>query len=240
MNNTLENSDDEDEIFLYEVSKTNDKEESIVSLTINVQLLVSFKVYTGTQANIPPVKYFDMLLPKPEITKANQKLVSYCGGRIPVQGRCAVSCTYVQSRPSNQQFYVVETNSVPIIGFSSDLNLIKLIMNVNSAASIDESIRNSVLEAIKEFNDVFEGLGKLDGEKIPSAVCDKLKVELDRMEKDSVMEKVTVLTEWVNSMMAVQKKYGTLCLCIDPVDVNKPIRRPHYPTPMLEDYIKPV
>ena len=81
-NNTLENSDDEDEIFLHEVSETNNKEEAIVSLKINAQLPVSFKVDTGAQANILPIKYFDMLLPKPEITKARQKLASYCGGRI--------------------------------------------------------------------------------------------------------------------------------------------------------------
>ena len=253
-NNTLENSDDEEEIFLHEVSETNNKEEAIVSLKINSQLPVSFKVDTGAQANILPIKYFDMLLPKPEITKAKQKLTSYCGGRIPVRGTCTLSCTYEQSRPSNQQFYIVEADSVPIISFRSslDLNLIKLIMNVNSAASTEVPICNSVSEVIKEFNDVFEGLGNLDGKchiylkdgaipkvhavrKIPSALCNKLKAELDKMEKDSVIEKVTLPTEWVNSMVAVQKKDGTLRLCIDPVDLNKSIRRPHYPIPTLED-----
>jgi hypothetical protein len=60
-NNTLENPDDEDEIFLHEVSETNNKEEAIVSLKINAQLPVSFKVDAGAQANILPIKYFDML-----------------------------------------------------------------------------------------------------------------------------------------------------------------------------------
>ena len=50
-NNTLENSDDEDKIFLHEVLETNYKEEAIVSLKIKAQLPVSFKVDTGTQAN---------------------------------------------------------------------------------------------------------------------------------------------------------------------------------------------
>jgi len=51
-NNTLEGSDDENEIFLHEVSETNNEDEPIISLTINAQLPVSFKVDSGAQANI--------------------------------------------------------------------------------------------------------------------------------------------------------------------------------------------
>ncbi|KAK2710268.1 hypothetical protein QYM36_013795 [Artemia franciscana] len=169
----LENSDHEDKIFLHEVSETNDKKEAIVSHTIKAQLPVSFKVDIGAQANFLPVKDFDMLSSKPEMTKAKQKLTSCRDGRIPFQGTCTVSCAYEQSRPSNQQLYIDG--------------------------------------AIPKFYPV---------RKIPSALRGKLKAELDRMEKDYVIEKLTVPTEWVNSMVAVQHKDDTFRLCIDPVDLN--------------------
>ncbi|KAK2719912.1 hypothetical protein QYM36_005404 [Artemia franciscana] len=55
------------------------------------------------------------------------------------------------------------------------------------------------------------------------------------MEKDGVTEKVKVPTEWVNSLVAAQKKDCTLRLCIDLVNFNKSIRRPFNPIPTLED-----
>ncbi|KAK2705597.1 hypothetical protein QYM36_015850 [Artemia franciscana] len=47
--------------------------------------------------------------------------------------------------------------------------------------------------------------------------------------------KVSIPTDWVNLMVAVEKKDGSLRICIDPVDLNKSIRRPFYPIPSLED-----
>ena len=35
-------------------------------------------------------------------------------------------------------------------------------------------------------------------------------------------------TEWVNSLVIMEKKSGDLRLCIDPKDLNKNIRREHY------------
>ena len=36
-------------------------------------------------------------------------------------------------------------------------------------------------------------------------------------------------TLWVNCMVVVPKKDGKLCICLDPRDLNKAIRREHYP-----------
>ncbi|KAK2723355.1 hypothetical protein QYM36_001875 [Artemia franciscana] len=36
-------------------------------------------------------------------------------------------------------------------------------------------------------------------------------------------------------MVMVEKKDGSIRLCIDPVDLNKSIKRPHYPIPTLDD-----
>ncbi|KAK2725893.1 hypothetical protein QYM36_000385 [Artemia franciscana] len=43
--------------------------------------------------------------------------------------------------------------------------------------------------------------------------------------------------EWVNSMVLVEKKDGSVRLCIDPVDLNKAIKHPHYPILTFEDAI---
>ncbi|KAK9539543.1 hypothetical protein VZT92_004643 [Zoarces viviparus] len=105
----------------------------------------------------------------------------------------------------------------------------------------------------EEFADVFKGIGLFPGECTfhlkPSAipvVCppccipydlrNRLKDELDEMEKMDIIQKVTEPTEWVNALVAVEKpKTGKLRVCLDPRPLNKAIQRPHYPLPTLDD-----
>lgn len=63
----------------------------------------------------------------------------------------------------------------------------------------------------------------------------KLKEELDRMEKLHVIEKITKPTNWVNSFVLVEKSNGSLRICLDPRNLNKAIKRPHFPYPTFDD-----
>ncbi|XP_056880704.1 uncharacterized protein LOC130521067 isoform X1 [Takifugu flavidus] len=67
--------------------------------------------------------------------------------------------------------------------------------------------------------------------RVPIALRKRLKMELQNMEKQQVIIKVTEPTEWVNSMVAAEKpRTGKLRVCLDPKDLNKAIKRPHYPS----------
>lgn len=66
-------------------------------------------------------------------------------------------------------------------------------------------------------------------------LVDKLKKELQRMEKLNVTEKVDKPTEWVNSMTMVEKPNGKLQTCLDPKDLNNAIRRQHFQIPTTEE-----
>ena len=52
-----------------------------------------------------------------------------------------------------------------------------------------------------------------------------------------VIEKVTEPTEWVNSLVTVEKGNGSLRICLDPRDLNKCIMRPHYPSKTLDEIL---
>ncbi|KAL7883911.1 hypothetical protein SRHO_G00015690 [Serrasalmus rhombeus] len=103
-----------------------------------------------------------------------------------------------------------------------------------------------------EFKDVFEGLGCLPGEhkihvdetvapvvhacrKVPFALREKLKEELGRMEKLKVIQKINEPTDWVSSLVIVQKKNGALRRCLDPRDLNKAVKREHFKLPTREE-----
>ena len=56
---------------------------------------------------------------------------------------------------------------------------------------------------------------------------------LEDMVKQGVLEKVDGPSEWVNSMAVVQKKDGSLRICIHPKDINKALKREHYQLPTI-------
>ena len=53
----------------------------------------------------------------------------------------------------------------------------------------------------------------------------------------NVIEKVTTPTPWVNSMVTIIKPNGTLCICIDPRDLNKAMKREHHPMQTIEEVV---
>ena len=71
--------------------------------------------------------------------------------------------------------------------------------------------------------------------KIPAALRDRLKKELDTMEKNSVIKRIEEPTEWVNSLVLVEKPDGSLRICLDPRDLNKAIKREHYQLPKFDE-----
>ncbi|KAK2711995.1 hypothetical protein QYM36_010876 [Artemia franciscana] len=104
---------------------------------------------------------------------------------------------------------------------------------------------------IDQYADVFEGIGQLPGvckltlkegavptvqppKRVPFALEKRLKAELDRLEQMKIIEKVTKPTDWVNSVVIVEKANRNLRICLDPVDLNKNLKRPHYPIPTFE------
>ena len=69
----------------------------------------------------------------------------------------------------------------------------------------------------------------------PLEIRERLKSELDRMEEGNIIAKVTRPTDWVNSIVVREKPDGRLRICLDPTDLNKAIKRDHYPTPTVEE-----
>ena len=65
--------------------------------------------------------------------------------------------------------------------------------------------------------------------KIPIAIKDKVKAELDGMTDMDVVVKQEEPTDWVNSMVTVIKPNSKIRICIDPRDLNKAILRELYP-----------
>ncbi|KAL5510119.1 hypothetical protein EMCRGX_G005608 [Ephydatia muelleri] len=226
-----EDSEDElDDIRLVGgITKNKDCSEYFTSLSVN-GTRVKFKVDTGSQVNIIPWAVFKQLSNKPQLNTVKTKIVSYSGDKIPVVGSCQLQC-----KERFLEFFIVKTRQCPILSFqaSKELDLIKV---VTSIARTEDIIAN--------FDVVFHGLGcltepykiKIDHD-IQPVVCPLRNLkELDNMERLGVIKKVDIPTDWVNSLVIVEKhKTKQLRICLDPRPLNKAVKSEHFQLPTLED-----
>ena len=206
---------------------------------------VSFKIDTGAEANILPAKVAQKL--QAQIQPSSAGLTSYTRHKISNVGRAKLKLKHIGDDHSDRTvglewFELVDGDFPPILGLSSSVNLglVKRIDVVNTQSVLDE------------FSDCFEGIGCLDREhkiainpdakptvnrarRIPLSMEDKVRAELDKMEANDIISKVDQPTEWVSSMVVIEKKNGQVRICLDPRELNKAIQREHHHIPTLED-----
>ncbi|KAK2714195.1 hypothetical protein QYM36_008678 [Artemia franciscana] len=192
------------------------------------------------------------MAPKPRLKPTKDILTSYSGERLQVLGFVELCICYKECEKQVHQFHVVNTDHKPILSrkTSQNMNLIKFILNVQSEPA--PTMKPETAKILEEYGNVFEGVGKLPGKckihlkegavptvqppkRVPFALQEKLKEELDRFGVIGIIEKTTTPTEWVNSIVVVQKPNGSLRICLDPVDLNKWVQHPYHPIPSFDD-----
>lgn len=240
---------EDDEEFIVDVVQacTTEKEEWIVPIEVN-KTIIPFKLDTGAHANLISLEDYKTLTVKSKIHPVKTKVTGYTGERVPVKGGCIATFKHKghQIRP---QLLIVDMSVQPILGLSAciKLDLVKRVFVVTSSDM--PNYHDSLME---EFKDCFEGLGCLPGEhtirvdkkvppvvhpcrKVPFALRKRLKDELARMEKLEVIKEIDEPSDWVSSLVILQKKTGALRVCLDPRDLNKAIKREHFKLPTREE-----
>jgi RNase H-like domain found in reverse transcriptase/Reverse transcriptase (RNA-dependent DNA polymerase)/Integrase zinc binding domain len=208
---------------------------------------IKFKLDTGAEVSVLPYSSFLKLPCASQLKPTKVRLVSFGNHEITPLGAISLNCMHGK-HVETITFMVADVKSKPLLGLDAcvKLGFIKQVWNVQ-AHDTKETI-------IKEHKDIFTGLGKMPGKykiemrddavpkiqpprRVPLAIRDKLKDTLDNMETQKVITKVTKPTDWVNSLVIVEKQNGNLRLCLDPVDLNKNIKREHYPIPTADDIL---
>ena len=69
--------------------------------------------------------------------------------------------------------------------------------------------------------------------RIPIAIEESVKEELDRLVEKGVLVPVTEPTVWVSQMAVVRKTSGKLCISIDLQPLNAVLKREHYRLPVF-------
>ena len=70
-------------------------------------------------------------------------------------------------------------------------------------------------------------------QRIPIALKENFKAELDLLKTEVIISPVTEPTPWVNSFVCETNAVGSVRRGLDPQDLNKAELRPHYVTPVI-------
>ncbi|XP_033731758.1 uncharacterized protein K02A2.6-like [Pecten maximus] len=242
---------EEHELFIDSVDSKHTQESWMTPLQVNGNI-IPLKLDTGADVNVLPMIEFEKLPSRSRLrSRSDVRLKAYNAGAIPVSGQVILTISH-KGHDYKTMFTVSPENVKPILGRKSceTLGLIKLVLAVEQEHKNIEPLDKSTVET--EYSDLFTGLGclpdkvkielKSDAEpvveacrKIPFALHDQLKVELDYMEKINVIQKIDKPVEWVNSLVVVHKPNGKLRVCLDPRNLNKFIKREHYKLPTREE-----
>ena len=221
------------------------------------------KLDTGSQVNILPVKELKKIIGSNTcMDPCTHKLVSYSDSKLTVLGTARLPVECKANVEKELTFHIVDTNQPGLLGLrsSQDLGLIKVVMMTNAEeeqAKLDVDVKSDKApqqlkeEVMQKYANVFTGLGRLEKpyhievdpkvtpvvnppRTIPVALRDRVKTELEDMEKHGVIRKVEEPTDWVSSMAIVEKPDGSLRICLDPRHLNKAIKREHFQLPTID------
>jgi hypothetical protein len=209
---------------------------------------VKFKIDTGANINVLPMYILEKIqINTSLISKSRLEISAYGGFQFVAKGIIVLDCKY-KNKFHKIHFIVANVTSEPVLGLQTciDLQLIKRIDNI--------SYQDEKQLFISKYQDIFCGLGKLPFkydiqlrddavpvvkqlQRIPFSLYERLKFTLNDLEKQGVISKVTNPTDWVNNLVIIEKTNKSLRLCINPLHLNKYIKREYYNIPTCDEIV---
>lgn len=194
---------------------------------------VAMKTDTGAQVNVLLRKYYNKMNNKPKVRPKKLDLRAFNDQPIPYMGVFRASLSG-EGRTISALFVLVEEDRQPILGLkaSEGLGLIKRVHVIDSALVTTRGAAHSkrmdicadsTTEIVREYKDVFQGIGCLPNQykiqlkenaepvihaarKVPLALKERLRKELKSLIDKGIVRKVEEPTDWVNSLVILEKK----------------------------------
>ncbi|XP_008180036.1 uncharacterized protein K02A2.6-like [Acyrthosiphon pisum] len=242
------------EMFQVEVKSENNCGLSPVMIMVKIEnVSIEMEVDSGAGISILPVEIVKEKLPHIHINSTVLKLRTYDGSIIKPTGEIEGKLKYGE-RELYGKLLVVKKGHRALVGRDLMKKIGITIMGI-SKIEVESTNKNNKLELLmNEFEELFEEkVGKYEYEKvtlkvkegctpifckprpIPFAFKKKVEEELDRLEKEDIIQKVET-SEWGTPLVPVIKPDGSIRLCADyKTTVNKYLVNINHPLPRVEE-----
>ena len=210
---------------------------------------------SGSSINLLDSKSFNKLKPRPTLEPTNAKIHPYkSDDTLPILGKFTARVETTDTQTIEATFYVTEGTDGSILSWrnSEALELIKVARPLITPTSNDR-----VDQLVREYGDLFHGLGKLKGRqvkihinetvqpvaqphrRVPFHVRKQLAEQLEKDEQQGVIERVNGPTPWVSPIVVAPKREpGKVRVCVDMRQAKKAIQRERHLTPTIKEIIK--
>ncbi|XP_070378979.1 uncharacterized protein [Dermacentor albipictus] len=200
--------DHEDDFSVLEVSTRAviSERDWMVQMNVN-NVSVELKVDTVSQVNLMPVGIYKRMRPSPEMKQSSVVLHSYGGDTIKHLGVIQTEVTLGDRTVPLEFFVVRKGRAILRLQATERLGLLSRVHSVS---------QDDCEEIVKEFRHIFTGTGCVNKvyhmvlrdnaepviqpvRRVPLALTEPLRGELERMEHAGITTKVTEPTDWVSS-----------------------------------------
>ena len=201
---------------------------------------VTFKVDTGAEVTaMSDVTFHSLTNPLPQLKKSTQTLRGPNRSPLEVLGETTFKLTY-KGKSSLERVFVIHNLQNNLLGLPA-IKALEIITGINSITSIPE-----------QYPTLFSGLGTFKGEytiklkpdakpfclftprNVALPLREKVKQEIQRMEKLGVISRVEEPTQWCAAMVVVPKPSGSVRICVDLKPLNESVMREIHPLPKID------
>lgn len=197
------------------------------------------KLDTGAECNVLSKKDANRLNLKICAT-STKRILTYNNAEVPVIGEASAYCETKKdtAKPAVVKFKVVDGSFKPILGRSM-CEKMGFIVRVNELTADSQQQNQPKLGCFKDFVYDIDFIDNpnfkvIPPRRIPHAYRSLVKEEIDNMVSLGVITPVSEPSPAVSPLLVI-KKGDSLRVCMDPTELNKNVKRRHYPLKTIDE-----
>ena len=231
-----ENDDDWLQAHALTFGVTGDAKQKRITAMMEVnQCSIRFQLDTGTDIKTINQRF----VRKDQVRQTGEKLVMWNGTKLTPKGTAKLMTTNVNTGTKDEVDFVVVDNGLTCLIGSTTIQAMGL-MTIHGERFISkvdkvDDLGNLGMATLITDCDIAPKI--LPCRKIPIALQQGVKTELDTLVKRGILVPVDEPTQWVSQMAVVVKQNGSLRLCLDPQPLNQALMREHYKLSTLDDVL---
>ena len=225
-------SDSDPELWLSSVGAG--KTRTSATLEVN-SLEVRFQLDTGSDVNTICQKY----VRRDQVVKTNQKLTMWNRTKVEPIGEAMLGVFNPKTGRSHTLRFTVVPNTLScLLGMETMKELDFVTLNEeNYIAKVEIGTELGDLGEVSLKVDASKTPRQLPCRKVPFALQERCKKELESLVDRGILAPETEPTDWVSQMALVEKANGKIRICIDPAPLNDALQREHYKLPTIDDVL---